>query len=99
MPRVQLSVSEDERVRFGRQARKEGKSLGAWLREAAHDKLKEHEEAERPPNAKRYWTVEEFDEFFRKCDARHGPNPEPELDWEEHLRVMEASKSQGIIIT
>ncbi len=99
MPRVQLSVSEDERVRFGRQARKEGKSPSAWLREAAHDKLREHEEDGRPRYVKHYWTVEELDEFFRECDARHGPDPEPEPDWEEHLRVMEASKSQGIIIT
>ncbi len=47
------------------QARREGKSLGEWLRDAAEEKLA----AARP----RKFTVEELREFAARCDARHPP--------------------------
>ena len=36
-----------------------------------------------------YLPPEDLDDFFLKCDLRHGSDAEPELDWEEHLAVME----------
>ena len=37
---------------------------------------------------------EDLEAFFRECDKRHGPDPEP--DWEEHLAVMEKSRRGGM---
>ena len=39
MARVQLVMADDDRDRFVHQARQEGMSLSAWLREAAHERL------------------------------------------------------------
>lgn len=39
-----------------------------------------------------YLPPAELEKFFRKCDLRHGSDTEPELDWEEHLAVMEKSR-------
>ena len=35
-----------------------------------------------------------LDAFWRWCDARQGANPDPEPDWEEHLRAIAASRRQ-----
>ena len=39
-----------------------------------------------------YLPPADLEKFFRKCDLRHGSDTEPELDWEEHLTVMEKSR-------
>lgn len=86
MARVQLTIPDDDHDRFVRAARMEGMSLGAWLRAAAHARLRERRR--RPSSA------EELREFFRQCDARQGAEREP--DWEEHKRAIEASRMQGM---
>lgn len=39
-----------------------------------------------------YMSPDDLDDFFLKCDFRHGSDAEPELDWEEHLMVMGRSR-------
>ena len=69
------------------QARRQGMSLNAWLRSAAHDRL------ERAMASGRIRTPEDLAAFFARCDALPGPAVEP--DWEEHLSVMEWSRRRG----
>lgn len=85
--RVQLVVPDVDHARFVRQARREGMSLSAWLRSAAHDRL------ERATASSRIRTPEDLAAFFARCDALPGPVVEP--DWEEHLAVMEQSRRRG----
>ena len=88
MARVQLIIPDEDRDRFVHQARKEGMTFSAWLRAAAHKRM---EEAKRES---RFKTIEDLEAFFEECDARRGPGVEP--DWEKHLAVINASKSQGL---
>ena len=88
MARVQLEISDEERDRFVRQARREGMSLSAWLRAAGRERL---EVRQRP---ERFETPEDLKRFFERCDEREGPGVEP--DWEEHKRNIEASRLQGL---
>lgn len=87
MARVQFVVPDEERDLFVRQARKEGMTLSAWLRTAAHQRLREQERG-RP-----FESQADVEEFFRDCDALEGPAREP--DWEEHLTVIEESRGRG----
>ena len=82
MTRIHLPLDEAEKERFRRQAEREGKSLAAWLRDAARDKLTA---AERRPAMD---TVDELRAFFAACTARE-TRREPE--WDEHRRVIEGS--------
>lgn len=41
----------------------------------------------------RLWTAEELQRFFDECAA---PDQPPEPDWEERLRVIEKSRTQGL---
>ena len=43
MARVQLVMADDDRDRFVHQARQEGMSLSAWLREAARERLEKRQ--------------------------------------------------------
>ena len=79
MSRIHFIVEETAKVAYQTQARREGKSLGEWLREAADEKLT----SARP----RKFTVEELREFAAKCDARHPPGAR-EPDWPEIKRVL-----------
>lgn len=83
--RIHILVREADKIRYGRQAQREGKSLGAWLREAAEEKLASVE-------ARRFDGPDELGAFFDECDARES-GVEP--DWEEHRKVIERSKSAG----
>ena len=56
--RIHVPLDEAEKERFRRQAEREGKSLAAWLRDAAREKLAA---AERRPAIE---TVEELRAFF-----------------------------------
>jgi len=86
MTRIHVPLDEAEKERFREQAEREGKSLAAWLREAARDKLAA---AERQPAIE---TVDELRAFFAACTARE-TRQEPE--WEEHRRVIEGSIRSG----
>ncbi|MFQ6046283.1 MAG: hypothetical protein ACE5PT_07990 [Gemmatimonadales bacterium] len=87
MTRIHLLLDEAEKERYRRQAEREGKSLAAWLREAAREKLSA---AERQP---RIETGAELRAFFEACDARE---LRKEPDWEEHRRVIEHSIRSGL---
>ena len=91
MARVQLVIPDADKVRFAHQARREGMSLSAWLRAAAHERFEKRE------SRKRLKTAEEMRAFWAQCDAAAGPGREP--DWEEHLRVINESRAQGFTNT
>lgn len=86
MARIHFVVKETAKTRYRDQARREGKSLGQWLREAADDKLT----AARPG----LFTLEELQEFNAACDARRSDAPEP--DWAEAKRIIADSKVAGL---
>jgi len=79
MSRIQFIVKEPAKVRYEDQARREGKSLGQWLREAAEEKL--------AASGTRKFTVEELRDFAAKCDALH-PVGSREPDWADVKRML-----------
>jgi len=87
--RIHILVREADKARYRHQAEREGKSLGAWLREAAEEKL----EAARN---RRFTSAEELRSFL---EARDDAECDPEPDWDEHRRVIERSRSGGRDIT
>ena len=84
--RIHIVIDEAEKQRFRRQAEREGKSLGAWLREAARDRL------EAAQARTTFETVEELRAFFSDSDAEEARR---EPDWDEHRVVIEASARAG----
>ena len=87
MARVQLVIPDEDRDRFVYQARKEGMTLSAWLRAAARERLQEQQ------RVKPFESVADIEAFFRWCDTLEDMGPEP--DWEEHLAVINRSRSSG----
>ncbi len=87
MARVQLVIPDADRELFVDQARREGKTLSAWLRDAAHARLHEQRQIQR------FESPEGVRDFFRACDALEGPGTEP--DWSEHLEVISRSRASG----
>jgi len=86
MVRVQVLMEKEEREEFRRMAERSGLSLSAWLRRAGL------EEAGRQKKQTELDTREDLQEFFAGCDAREqGLEP----DWQEHRKVIEASKLAG----
>ena len=85
MARIHLVIPDEDRERFVNQARKEGMTLSAWLRTAARQQF------EKQKGVDRFEPLADLEEFFRACDALHGPEPEP--SWEEHLAVINKSRS------
>ena len=88
MARVQMVIPDADKYRFVHQARREGMSLSAWLRAAAHARLAERQKV------KRFRTAEDVRAFFERVHAEAGPGREP--DWEEHLAVINESKMKGL---
>ena len=84
MARIQFVIPDEDRDRFVNQARREGMTLSAWLRTVARHRL------EQQKGADSFESPADLDEFFRACDALHGP--EPELSWEEHLAIINKSR-------
>ena len=91
MTRVQLVLTDEDHARFVRQAEREGMSLAAWLRAAAHERLTRR----RAP--RRSLSAADLEAFFARCDALDGPAVEP--DWEEHLAVIDESRMRGLAPT
>jgi hypothetical protein len=84
--RIHIVLDRAEKEQFQRRADREGKSLSAWLRDAAREKLAQ-EEAQQALDSE-----ESLLAFFRECDAReHGTEP----DWTAHHRVIEKSIRSG----
>lgn len=85
MARVQLIVPDDDHASYVQQAQRESLSLSAWLRAAAEDRLR------RKHGARRFESVAALEAFFAACDRLPGPDQEP--DWDEHLAMMNRSRS------
>ena len=86
MTRIHVPLDEAEKERFRQQAEQEGKSLAAWLRDAARDKI---------AAAQRQSAIDTKDElrtFFAACTARE-TRDEPE--WEQHRKIIEGSIRSG----
>lgn len=83
--RVQVLLEPAEKARLERGAKHLGRSLSAFMREAALARLAELE-AQKPFNKR------DLRAFFRRCDKLE-PGREP--DWQEHLQVIEAAIRQG----
>lgn len=88
MARVQIIIPDEDRDRFFSQARREGMTLSAWLRTAAHECLESRQQA------KPFASPAELEAFFRESNEQAGPGREP--DWEEHLAVMQESRLRGL---
>lgn len=81
--RIHLVIDEREHEAFRARALAEGLSLSQWLREAARERL----EREQPSAIS---SVGDLDRFFaERAEAEGGVEP----DWEQHLAVMEQSRS------
>lgn len=84
--RIHVILGSAEKERFRQLAVREGTTLSAWVREAARERAAAAEAREGLESA------EELRRFFEECDLReYGREP----DWEEHERVLEASKTSG----
>ncbi len=90
MTRIHILLDESEKERYRRQAERVGMSLGAWLRQAARDKLAVEE------RRTQINTLQELRALFETCDVREGAS---EPDWNEHRRVIEASRRSGLAPT
>ncbi|PKL96414.1 MAG: antitoxin [Gammaproteobacteria bacterium HGW-Gammaproteobacteria-8] len=86
--RVQVILDESERAEFRRQARQEGQSLSAWLREAGRERIRTREQAPK------FTDRQSLAEFFDCCDRHAGEGREP--DWAEHRRVIDHSRRAGL---
>ena len=89
MARIHFVVKELDKARYQNQARRENKSLGAWLREAAEEKLA-------ATTRSGWFTLDDLRRFNAECDARETGKQEP--DWEVHKRTITGSKVRGIDI-
>ena len=79
------NAPDDDHADNVQQAERESPSLSAWLRAAAEDRLR------RKCRARRFESVADLEAFFAECDRLPGPDREPE--WEEHLAMMDQSRS------
>lgn len=87
MGRIHILVDEAEKSRYKLQAAREGKSLGAWLRDAAEERLRQ---AERHV---RFESRAALDAFFDSCDGRE---LKPEPDWATQEAVIHESQVDGL---
>ncbi len=85
--RIHIPIDEADKARFRRYAQQEGKSLSAWLRDAAEDRIRKLQER---PSLR---TRQALSTFFTECDRRE---VQPEPDWEEHRRIIERSRTEGL---
>lgn len=88
--RIHIPIDEADKARFRRYAEQEGKSLAAWLRDAAEDRIRKLREG------RSLRTRDALEGFFAECDARES-GVEP--DWDEHRKVIERSKTGGLDVT
>ncbi len=88
MARVQLIIPDEDRDRFAHQARREGLTFSAWLRAAARERFDERQRL----NA--FESPADLEAFFAYCDGLNDAEREP--DWEEHLAVLDRSKTSGL---
>lgn len=84
--RIHIVVEPAEKERFRALAEREGKTLSAWLRDAARDR------AAAADAGAALDSEEALRAFFEACDRREAGS---EPDWEEHRRVIERSIAGG----
>ena len=87
MARVQLVIPDEDHERFVHQARKEGLTLSAWLRAAAHERLEDQRRSEL------FQSPTDLEKFFMTCNTLDGPEVEPE--WDQHLSAITASRRRN----
>lgn len=85
--RVQVILDEAELSLFRSRARKESKSLSAWLRDAGRARLAADDQRRLLDD------TAALRDFFKACDRREGDGAEP--DWDEHKAVLAASYRAG----
>lgn len=88
--RIHIPIDEADKARYRRHAEREGKSLAAWLRDAAEERIRASEEG------RQLRTREALERFFDECDERE---TRPEPDWEEHRKVIDRSRAQRLDVT
>ncbi len=77
--RVQVILDDEEATRFRSQAKRESRSLSAWLREAGRKMLEENQ------NRNSLTDPQSLRSFFEECNAREkGKEP----DWEEQKELI-----------
>lgn len=77
--RVQVILGNEEAAQFRTQAKRESKSLSAWFREAARERL------QRSRGSARLSDPQALESFFRECrDRESGREP----DWDEHKKLI-----------
>jgi hypothetical protein len=77
--RVQVILDDEDATRFKSQAKRESKSLSAWLREAGRKMLEENQ------NRNSLTDPQSLRLFFEECNAREkGKEP----DWEEQKELI-----------
>lgn len=85
-----MLTDDAEREAFRAQARREGRSLSAWVLDAARERL----QASAPAPLR---TEADLDRFFADLDRRHGAVP-AEDDWEVHRARIERSRLDGLTV-
>ena len=83
-----MLTDDAEREAFRAQAQREGRSLSAWVLDAARARL----QAAAPTRLR---TAEDLDRFFADLDRRHGDVP-AEDDWAVHRARIERSRLDGL---
>ena len=91
MATIQLDIPEEDRERFARQAKREGKTLDAWLISVARESVAEPDPSK---PARKFESVEELRGYLRAHSGLDGL--ERELDWDEHLGNMDAPIRKGL---
>lgn len=76
--RVQVILKEEELVRFKQQAKKQFKSLSAWMKEAAYKALQKE-------GLKDLTEPDALNKFFGECKRRESGQ---EPDWDEQKRLI-----------
>jgi len=89
MARVQVIVEIEERELFRSQAKRDGLSLSAWLRAAAHERLERSRKGGDSMHSR-----EGLEAFFEDCNQRESEQGS-EPDWEGHLSVIRESRGKG----
>jgi hypothetical protein len=77
--RIQVILDEEEALQFKTHARKEGKSVSSWLREAGMRVIEQRESKESLKD------IAAIKAFFRKINSKkEGAEP----DWEEYKKLI-----------
>ena len=88
--RIHIVLDPEDKARYRAQAEREGKSLAAWLRDAAEDRL------DAAQKGRSLRSRDALADFFQACDARES---EAEPDWAEHKAALERSRVKGLDVT